>query len=531
MKRLRLNTLLQPLFVIALMGSALPAVAVTPKDTLIMARKIDDIKTLDPAEVFEWGSGEVINNIYTRLITLDPEDPTKLTGGVAQSWKVSDDGLTYEFKIRPNMKFHSGNPVTAKDVEFSLRRVVHLKKNPVFIFNQLGWKADTVNEMVKAVDDDTLVLKLAKPYATSLVINCLSAGVGSVVDSVEVQKHVKDNDYGYEWLRTHSAGSGAYKLIAWKPKDAVVLEANAGFYMGAPKMKRFIIRHIAEPSAQRLLLDAGDIDIARDLSADQIKQARKNEKYTVSTTEKLSTYYLGLNSAKSKPLANPKVWEALRWLIDYQGMADSFLDGYYTVHQSFLTGPDGLKDNPYKLDVAKAKALLKEAGYPDGFTISMDLYNTSPQTDIGQSIQSTFAQAGIKVKLQQSDKAQALTTYRSRSHEIMLAAWSPDYMDPHSTAEFFVRNPDNSDASKNNTAAWRNGWDIPELSAMTEKAMMERDTEVRRQIYTKQQEVVQKNAPMIMMFQLLESSVLQKNVSHFITGPGFDTAIYWKIEK
>src|SRR5690606_9256664 len=169
---------------------------------------------------------------------------------------------------------------------------------------------------VKAADNYTIILNIAKPYATSLVINCLSAGVGSVVDSVEVQKHIKDNDYGYEWLRTHSAGSGAYKLLVWKPKDAVVMEANPDFYLGAPKMKRFIVRHIAEPSAQRLLLDAGDIDIARDLSADQVKQARKNDKFTVSTTEKLSTYYLGLNAAKSKPLANEKVWEAMRWLID-----------------------------------------------------------------------------------------------------------------------------------------------------------------------------------------------------------------------
>lgn len=527
----KLNKVLKPLLAAALIGCALPALSATPKDTLIMARKIDDIKTLDPAEVFEWGSGEVINNIYTRLVALDPNDLTKLTGGVAQSWKVSEDGLTYEFKIRPDMKFHSGNPVTAKDVEYSLRRVVHLKKTPVFIFNQLGWTSETVEDMVKAVDNDTVVLKIAKPYATSLVINCLSAGVGSVVDSVEVQKHIKDNDYGYEWLRTHSAGSGAYKLIVWKPKDAVVMEANPDFYLGAPKMKRFIVRHIAEPSAQRLLLDAGDIDIARDLSADQVKQARKLDKFTVSTTEKLSTYYLGLNAAKSKPLANEKVWEAMRWLIDYQGMAGSFLDGYYTVHQSFLTGPNGLKDKPYKLDVEKAKALLKEAGYADGFSISMDVYNTAPQTDIGQSIQSTFALAGIKVNLIQSDKAQALTKYRTRAHEIMLAAWSPDYMDPHSTAEFFVRNVDNSDASKNKTAAWRNGWSIPEMSELTEKAMMERDTEARLDIYRQQQETVQKHSPMIMMFQLLENSVLKKNVKNFVSGPGFDTAMYWKIEK
>ncbi|MBK1780211.1 ABC transporter substrate-binding protein [Advenella sp. WQ 585] len=531
MKKFKMNGLIKSLVISLSLGLATPALSATPKDTIIMARKIDDIKVLDPAEVFEWGSGEIINNLYTRLITLDPNDFTKLTGGVAESWKVSDDGLTYEFKIRPGLKFHSGNPVTAKDAEFSLRRVVHLSKTPVFIFNQLGWKPDTVDDMVKAVDDSTLVLKIAQPYANSLVINILSAGVASIVDSVEVSKHIKDNDYGYNWLKTNSAGSGAYKLVVWKPKDAVVMEANPDFYLGAPKSKRFIVRHIAEPSAQRLLLTAGDIDIARDLSADQIKQARSNDKVKVSTTEKLSTYYLGLNSEKNEILAKPKVWEALRWLVDYQTMANTFLDGYYKVHQSFLTGPDGIQETPYKLDVEKAKALLAEAGYPDGFSITMDLYNTPPQTDIAQSIQSTFGQAGIKLNLIQSDKAQGLTKYRSRGHDIMLAAWSPDYLDAHSTAEFFVRNTDNSDDSKNKTAAWRNGWEIPEISAMTEKAMMEQDAEKRRNIYFEQQRTVQNDSPMIMMFQLIESSVMQNNVNNFISGPGFDTALYWKVEK
>ena len=229
MSKLKINRIVKSLVISFSLGFALPALSATPKDTIIMARKIDDIKVLDPAEVFEWGSGEIINNLYTRLVTLDPNDFTKLVGGVAESWKVSDDGLTYEFKIRPGLKFHSGNPVTAKDAEFSLRRVVHLSKTPVFIFNQLGWKPDTVDDMVKAVDDSTLVLKIAQPYANSLVINILSAGVASIVDSVEVSKHIKDNDYGYNWLKTNSAGSGPYKLVVWKPKDAVVLEANPDF--------------------------------------------------------------------------------------------------------------------------------------------------------------------------------------------------------------------------------------------------------------------------------------------------------------
>jgi len=514
----------------AAVGGAGPVQAATPADTLVMARKIDDIKSLDPAEVFEWGSGEIINNLYVRLMTYDPHDFSKLVGGAVESWQVSDDGLTYELKIRKGIKFQSGRELTARDAEYSLRRVIHLAKTPVFIFQQLGWTKDNVADMVRAVDDGTLVIKVAKSYSPSLVVSCLSAGVASVIDSEEVRKHEENGDYGYNWLKTRSAGAGAYRLVTWKPKDAVVLESNPDFYLGAPPLKRFIVRHIPEPSAQRLLLQAGDVDIARDLGPDQIKASRSNPDLRVDVFKKVNTYYVGLNT-KHEILANPKVWEAFRWLIDYQGMADSFLDGYFAVHQSFLTGDMGLAENPYRLDVEKAKKLLAEAGYPDGFSIDFLVANPAPFPDIAQSMQATFAQAGVKLNLVLRDQAQVLAAYRARGHELAFARWSPDYLDPHSTAEFFVRNPDNSDASTNKSAAWRNAWDIPELSAMTEQAMLERDPEVRKQIYKDEQKVVQENSPIIMMFQLVESTVSRKNTSGFTPGPGFDTAVFWNTRK
>ncbi|MGA0582765.1 MAG: ABC transporter substrate-binding protein, partial [Castellaniella sp.] len=181
-------------------------------------------------------------------------------------------------------------------------------------------------------------------------------------------------------------------------------------------------------------------------------------------------------------------------------------------------------------DVYK-RQLLAEAGHPDGFSIDFLVANPAPFPDIAQSMQATFAQAGVKLNLVLRDQAQVLATYRARGHELAFARWSPDYLDPHSTAEFFVRNPDNSDASTNKSAAWRNAWDIPELSAMTEKAMLERDPEVRKQIYKDEQKVVQENSPIIMMFQLVESTVSRKDTSGFTPGPGFDTAVFWNTRK
>ena len=132
--------------------------AETPKNTFIMAKDISDIITLDPAEVFEFTGGEMIANIYDRLMMYEPEDLTTLVGGVAESWETSSDGKSVTFTIRSGMTFHSGNPVRAEDVVFSLRRVVKLNKTPSFIITQFGWNADNVDQLVVLDGDKACLL-------------------------------------------------------------------------------------------------------------------------------------------------------------------------------------------------------------------------------------------------------------------------------------------------------------------------------------------------------------------------------------
>ena len=140
-------------------------------------------------------------------------------GGVAESYSVSDDGKTITLKIRPGQTFHSGNPVRAEDVAFSLQRVIMLNKTPAFILSQLGWTRKTSRSMVKAKDDLTVELTITEDFAPTFVLNCLSAGVGSVVDKKLVLEHEQDGDLGYEWLKTNSAGSGAFVLKSWKANE------------------------------------------------------------------------------------------------------------------------------------------------------------------------------------------------------------------------------------------------------------------------------------------------------------------------
>ena len=142
---------------IALLGmlalAAVPAQAETPPDTLVMAKDIADIITFDPAEAFEITTGELIANVYDRIMTFEPENPRTLTGGVAESHAVSDDGRTITFRIRDGLTFHSGNPVRPQDVEFSLERAVLVDRSPAFIVTQFGWNADNVGELIEVVDD------------------------------------------------------------------------------------------------------------------------------------------------------------------------------------------------------------------------------------------------------------------------------------------------------------------------------------------------------------------------------------------
>ena len=527
-----MKRLLQASAVLALLMAPV-AQAETPASTLVMAMNIDDIVSLDPAETFELVGGELNANIYDRITMHEPEDLEALTGGVAESWEISDDGHVVTFKIRPNQKFHSGNPVTAEDVVFSLTRVIKLNKTPTFIISQFGWTKDNVDQMVTAPDDMTVRLEIPEELAPTLVLNALSAGIGSVVDKQTALAHEVDGDLGHEWLKTNSAGSGPFSLKSWKPNASVVLEANPDYRHGAPGVERVVIRHVPEPGSQRLLIEKGDADIARNLTTDQVAALEDNPDVKVQTDPKALLIYLQVNM-KDPILSKPKVREALRYLVDYDGMVNSFLRGQFQVHQSFW--PAGffasLTEKPFSLDVAKAKTLLAEAGHADGFAVEMDAFNSSPYIDIAQSIQSTMAEAGIDISILQAERKAVYEKHRARRHQMILTHWSPDYLDPHSNADAFASNPDNSDEAKlTGVIAWRGAWDTPENTALTAAARKELDPDKRKEMYLTLQRNLQQDSPYVFMFQGIAQTVLRANVNGFVSGPSFDLVFYRNVTK
>lgn len=522
--------------------TAMPVLAETPADTLVEALAFDDIITMDPGEAFEFSAAEITANTYQLLVRLDEKDTSKVYGELAESWTVSDDGLTYTFKLKPGLKFASGNPITATDVAWSFERAVKLNLSPAFIIQQFGITGDNVTEKAKAVDDSTFVFTVDKSYAPSFVLNCLTATVAAVVDSKVVLPNVKpkettaeykwDNDFGNEWLKTNSAGSGPYNLREWRANEVVVLERNDNYNGEKPPLARVIYRHVKESATQRLMLEKGDVDVARNLEPGDIDAISSNPDLATTSALKGSVFYISFNQ-KNPNLAKPEVREALKYLIDYDAIAGTLIKHIGVTHQTFL--PKGvlgeLDAKPFKLDVAKAKELLEKAGLKDGFSVTIDTRSTQPTTGIAESFQQTAAQAGVKLEIIPGDGKQTLTKYRARTHDMYIGFWGQDYFDPNSNADTFAANPNNADDATTKTLAWRNAWDVPALTEKTKAALLERDSEKRAALYRELQQAVLDDGPFAVIFQQNETAALRKSVKNFKLGVSFDTNYVWSVAK
>ena len=506
--------------------------AATPKDTLVVTLAIDDIITMDPGEAFEISAGEVMGNAYDRLLRYDVNDPSKLVPDIAMSWSVSPDDKTYTFTLKPGVKFASGNPLTAEDVAYSLQRAVILDKSPAFILTQFGFTKDNVRDKIRVVDPLTVVLLIDKPYAPTFVLNCLTANVASIVDKKLVQANEKNGDWGYGWLKTNYAGSGPMKLREWRANEIVALERNDNYWGAKSKVARVIYLHVKEAATQRLMLEKGDADIARNLSPNDLAAMASNKDIKTTATPKGTVFYIGLNQ-KNANLAKPEVREALKWLVDYNAIGNTLIKNIGIVHQNFL--PVGLlgasTENPYKLDVDKARALLKKAGLENGFKVTVDMRTTQPVQGITEAFQQTAKRAGINIEILPGDAKQTLTKYRARQHDLWIGSWSADYWDPHTNADTFARNPDNSDNAKSKTLAWRNSWDIPELTKQADAAALERDGKKRKAMYEKMQAEFRNTSPFIMIYQQIEVAAYRSNLQGLKLGPTSDSTYMYKVSK
>ena len=516
------------LLALALMMGSGAAYAKTPPDQLIIGMNMNNLLTLDPAAMTGNEVVGIVVNLYDSLVELDPNTLTNVKPALAKSWDISPDGKTLTFHLRDNVTFHSGNPLTAEDVVWSMRRLLHLNLAQASVWKSYGFSKENIDQQIKALDDHTVQLTLPKANDPQLVIYSLGAlGNLGVLDRKTVLSHEVNSDWGNRWLTTNEAGSGPFMLDTWQAKDVLRMQRNPTYWREAPKMNRVVLRHFQESQTLRLMVEKGDLDIASNMAVADINALRKDPQLTVEAVQKGTVYYVAM-SMKEAHFANPKVREAVRYLIDYQGINKALMPGYGVLHQRPIKAgmPSTLPDPGYKLDIPRAKKLLAEAGYPDGFDTTLRVLADQPFLNIAIAVQSTLMQAGINAKIITGTGNQIYGAMRERKFDMLVGrGGSGVEPHPHSSLRALVYNPDNSDEARlTNFQGWRTGFYDKPLNEMIDKALLERDPQKQIADYQQIQVRYDQLIPaLIPLSQMVDSVVVRNEVKNFQSHPSATT--------
>ncbi len=500
----------------------------TPPDQLIIGMNMNNLLTLDPAAMTGNEVVGIVVNLYDSLVELDPSQLTHVKPALAKSWDISPDGATLTFHLRDDVKFHSGNPLTAHDVVWSMRRILHLNLAQASVWKSYGFSRQNIDRQIAALDDHTVQLTLPKANDPQLVIYSLGAlGNLGVLDSKTVTQHAVNSDWGNRWLTTNEAGSGPFMLETWQAKDILRMKRNPHYWRGEAKMSRVVLRHFQESQTLRLMIARGDLDIASNMAVSDINALRSDPALTVDAVQRGTVYYVAM-SMKEPHFANPKVREAVRYLIDYQGINKALMPGYGVLHQRPIKAgmPATLADPGYRLDIPRAKKLLAEAGYPDGFDTTLRALADQPFQNIAIAVQSTLMQAGINAKIITGTGNQIYGAMRERKFDMLVGrGGSGMEPHPHSSLRALVYNPDNSDEARlTNFQGWRTGFYDQQLNEMIDQALLERDAQKQIAAYQAIQTRYDRLIPaLIPLSQMVDSVVVRKVVRNYQPHPSATT--------
>ncbi|MBY5828148.1 ABC transporter substrate-binding protein [Rhizobium ruizarguesonis] len=397
----------------------------------------DDITTLDPAVGYDWVNWSMIKSLYSRLMDYAPGTPNPVPS-LAESFTVSPDGLIYTFKLHKGVKFSNGREVVASDVKYSIERAVDPKtQGPGAGFfgaikgfeDETGGKTTTLSG-IETPDDSTVIFNLSRPDATFLHV--LAINFASVVPKEAVEAAA--GDFGKK-----PVGSGTFILKDWTIGQQLVFERNKDYFVkGVPYIDSFKVEVGQEPLVALLRLQKGEVDIAGDgippAKFLEIKNSADGAQMIVDG-EQLHTGYITLNT-KVKPFDNVKVRQALNMAINKDRIT-RILNGRATPANQplppLMPGYDKAFTG-YAYDVAKAKALLAEAGYPDGFETVLYSTNTDPQPRIAQAIQQDLAAVGVKAEVRALAQANVISAGGTEGEAPMIwsggMAWIADFPDP-----------------------------------------------------------------------------------------------------
>lgn len=462
------------------------------KDTLIVA--IPESPTyMDPMVQASIGTYRVTTQMFDRLVMMDND--MNLVPGLAESWEVIDDTTTV-FHLRQGVKFHNGEEMTSEDVKYSLERCI---ANPGVNYNYL------IIESITCDDDYTVTIKTSAPF--NALLYRLSLDAASII--------CKSADTSAEEFNKNPVGTGPFKFVSWELGGDVVLEAFEDYWGGTPAVKRVIFRTIPEALNRTIGLETGEVDLAYDLGITDLESLAGNESVTTLTSPSTTVWYVGMNVQKA-PFDNEKVRQAVAYALDPQGYIDLVFSGEATPANYTMLPPsvDGYVSDcsDYSCNVEKAKELLAEAGYPDGFSTTLWCSDTQVMRDSAVVIQEQLRQVGINAEVKTLESGQFQSETGNGAHDMFIM--SKTSIDPDS----MLRSMYHTEAL--GPSGNRCFWTTPEVDALIDEASTTTDTEHAMELYAEIQSKVAEAAPLVPMAVEHLNAGMQSNVKGFGLYPG-----------
>lgn len=451
---------------------------------------------LDPHSSNDSSTSLINVQIYETLVRQD--ESLNIVPGLALDWNASEDGRTLTFILREGVKFHNGDVMTAEDVKFSIERALSF---PIVA------EIVSVIDTVEVIDEHTVSITTHEPFGP--ILNHLAHPAASILSQADVAR--VDGDYGAE-----PVGTGPFIFDSSQVGTQTVLRANPEYWGQVPQVETLTIRTITEGSVRTAQLETNEADIALSLPSSDIRRLEENANVHLERVEGLSTNYLALNTSRPY-LDNVLVRQAISYAIDMDTIMTTILENIGQVARGPI-GPNIFGFNPamqpYPYDVERARELMAEAGYADGFTLNL-LVNTetAERISIATAVQSMLAQININVTIEQNDWPTVLQRTGNGEHDMSVLGWGTLTGD----ADYGLYSVfhSSSPATAGNRAFFANDR-VDELLDFGRNTM---DPALREQAYHEVQEIVREQAPWVFVNHTEVIAGLQNDVQGFNLNP------------
>ena len=475
-------------------------------DTIVIGIA-SDWKTMDPARAYEVYANLYFYATYENLYMVEGSEFTPKPA-LATDHTIDDSGLVYTFTLDEGRKFSSGNDVTVDDVVFSINRTMNIKDNASALTEGI--------EKVEAKDDKHVVITLKEKDSSFL--SKITSNAFAIVDSEVVKEEggtdaedASTTDEATASLDSASAGSGPYVLKKWTENTEMVLEENP-HYNGTVHASQVIIKEMPDPNTQIQALENGEIDVALSVGPDQVESIESSDNVEVVSSPTSTMSFLLMNNSEEigKEMSDPLVQQAVRYALDYEGFQQLAGEGALLPLSFVQDGFVGAKsrDENYQ-DIEKAKDLMKEAGYEDGFTVPLTTANFDSEglswTTIAEKVKEDLAEINIDVEIKTGEIGVVIEDYRGGNSPFLVMHWSPDYFDVNNQLAFV---PDNIVGTRAN---WEStGHD--DLISLAEQVQVETDESKRAEMSGEMQELMAENSPYGFLIQHPKTFAVSTNL-------------------